>query len=312
MQKNSKIFNLCDTTHFSIAKGIGIIIVVLVHLTNGYLNFPWLSPVAGGGVAIFLICSGYGLYESFKKKAFTSYWSNKFVKIWVPSFIQVTVVALVGMIGFKAWLTNNPLFLYGWYLQVLFFDYALFWVLYKFVKNKNLCLFLLFVISVVVFFLTKSQLYAEQFLCFPIGVAFSQLNLKKFVSEFSAGKIVVVFSALISVMAGVWLLRNNFSNYILSNAVWHIIKTAFAIIVLYAVYIFRKIPLLKLFIPFGSMSYAIYLLNNYTLTFLHNREINLLNVVLALVITFGLSFIYSRICDLIYKKYVALKKKDVK
>lgn len=313
MLKNSKTFDLCDKTHFGIAKGVGIIIVILVHLTNRYLNFPILSPIAGAAVAIFLICSGYGLSESFKYKGLNNYWSNKLVKIWVPSFIQVSVVALVGMSGIIAWFTTNPLFLYGWYLQVLFFDYALFWVIYKFVKNEKLCLILLFAISIVTFILLKSQIHAEQLLCFPIGVAFSQLNLKNKVAKYSIIKSFIVLGLLTTVMIGVWLLRNTFHHYILFNAVWLVIKTTFAIIAIYGVYVFRKIPLLKVFVPFGSMSYALYLLNNYTLKVLEVCQINILNIILALVLTFVSAFIYSKICDWIYKKYITLKsKKEVK
>ncbi|MBQ3524284.1 MAG: acyltransferase family protein [Clostridia bacterium] len=308
MQKKSNTFDLCDKTHFGIAKGMGILIVILVHLTNRYLNFPVLSPVAGAMVAIFLICSGYGLSESFKYKNLSNYWGNKFVKIWVPSFIQVSIVALIGMVGLKVWLTNSPLFLYGWYLQVLFYDYALFWIAYKFVKNEKVSLGLLFAISIITFLLLKSQIYAEQLLCFPIGVAFSQLNLKNKVEKFSIIKSLMVLGLLVSVVVGVWLLRNTFNNYIMFNAVWLVIKTTFAIVTIYGIYVFRKIPLLKMFIPFGSMSYALYLLNNYTLKVLEKCEVNIWSVLFALALTFVSAFVYSKICDWIYKQYIVLKK----
>lgn len=313
MQEKLKDFEFCDKTHFGIVKGIGIILVVLVHLTNRYSNFTILSPIAGAAVAIFLLCSGYGLSESFKYKKFNNYWSGKVVKIWLPSFIQVSIIALVGMVGIKAWLTYNPLFLYGWYLQVLFYDYTLFWVIFKFVKKENLRLLLLFTISIVTFILVNSQIHAEQLLCFPIGVAFSQLNLKDKVVKFSRTKSALVLILFVSIMVGVWLLRNSFQHYILFNAVWHIFKTSLAIVVIYGTYLFRKIPLLKLFIPFGSMSYALYLWNNYTLLVLKEFDVNILNVILALILTFVVGFIYTKMCDWIYKRFMVLKsKKDVK
>ena len=169
---------LFDKTHFGIAKGMGIFVVVLVHLCNRYLDFPYLSPIAGAAVSVFLLCSGYGLSESYKKKELKDYWTNKLVKIWIPSFLSISLFSVIRDAGFTVWFTEYPLFLYGWYLQVLFFDYLLFWIIYRFITPKWR-IGLIFVVSTIAFLCIRSQLYAEQLLCFPIGIAVSELNTKK-------------------------------------------------------------------------------------------------------------------------------------
>ena len=158
----------CGHQHFFVIKGISILLIVIVHLCR-YLDFTYLSPFAGAGVAVFLLCSGYGLSESFLcKGGLQGFWPNKIVKIWIPSFVKLSFFALVGLRGVLMWLTEYPLFLYGWYLQVLFGEYLVFWLLFRFVKNGRLRLFGLFAASVLAFVLIRNQLYAEQMFCFPI------------------------------------------------------------------------------------------------------------------------------------------------
>ena len=310
--KHSNKYELFDKTHFGIVKGIGIFIVVLVHLTNRYLNFPYLSPIAGAAVSIFLLCSGYGLSESFKYKGLKNYWSNKLVKIWLPSFIQICLFAVIGMIGVKAWLMDYPLFLYGWYLQVLFFDYALFWLVYRFIKNQKMCLIFIFVISIITFLLLKSQIHAEQLLCFPIGVAVSQLNLKSKIENMSTFKFVTVIAILGVIVVGAFLCRNVFEHYILFNFVWLLFKMFSAILVVLGTYVLRKVIIMKLFVSIGSISYSLYLLNNYTLSILDGKEIGLINLSLALVLTVVSAVVYTKVCDLIFNQYIKLKSKGKK
>ena len=51
-------------------KGIAILMVILGHMS-------YITWGGAGGVTIFLILSGYGIHESFKKNGLKNYWKKK-------------------------------------------------------------------------------------------------------------------------------------------------------------------------------------------------------------------------------------------
>lgn len=265
-------YEFCGKTHFNIIKGISIFVIVMVHLCNRYTNFAYLSPFAGAAVAVFLLCSGYGLSESFEhKQGLNNFWSNKIVKIWIPSFLKLSFFAIVFSKGIRVWLTDHPLFLYGWYLQVLFAEYLVFWVLFRFVKNKTVRLIGLFSASLVAFLCIKSQLYAEQLLCFPLGVAFSQLQWKDIMQNWKRQKKLLLMAGCFATAAAAFLFRNRFSNELLFNAVWLLFKLSIAILVCFLPYYLRRIRIFSIFIPLGVISYMLYLINNDILSLLEGN-----------------------------------------
>ena len=58
--------SFCDKNHFEILKGIAIVLVITCHMM-GNSGVAWFTPLGGIGVAIFLFCSGYGVYYSLYK-----------------------------------------------------------------------------------------------------------------------------------------------------------------------------------------------------------------------------------------------------
>ena len=296
-----KEFSLCDQTHFLIIKGISILVIVLVHLCNRYLEFAYLSPLAGAAVAVFLLCSGYGLSESYEKKnGLGGYWVNKITKIWLPSFLKLSFISLVTLSGIYSWLTEYPLFLYGWYLQVLFGEYLVFWVLFRFVKSKKLRLCGLFAASAVAFLLIDSQLYAEQMLSFPLGVAFSQLGLKDKVSGWKIKEKILLIAGCAVVAAGSFVLRNRFQQHQVFNLIWMLFKLSLAILICMLPWILRKVPVFSMFIPLGEISYMLYLINNNVLALLDGR-VTWYAVVLVILILLVAAVLFKKLCDKLAK-----------
>lgn len=296
-------FSLFDKTHFAVAKGIGIFIVVLVHLCNRHLNFQYLSPLAGAGVSVFLICSGYGLSESYKKNGLKYFWQNKIVKIWVPSFLWIAVHAILSALGFPGIFQKQFLFLYGWYLQTLFAFYLLFWLAFKYIQNRNLRLLIIFLVSAVAFCLISEQIYAEQMLCFPFGVLFSQLELNKKVEKSS---LAVKFAMLVVpciVLLCTFFLRNKFDFYLLFNLNWLLFKSALGFIILFVSYFARKIKVFGLFAPIGTVSYALYLLNDYFLSLLEKCVVSWYTVALVLLFLLFAACVYTWFCDMLYARF---------
>ena len=77
-----------------ILKGIAIIFVFLNHVGN-VNNVRFVAPLGGIGVALFLICSGYGLNDS-AKKGFSSrkYWFKRLLAFFAPYMIT-RIIALL-------------------------------------------------------------------------------------------------------------------------------------------------------------------------------------------------------------------------
>ena len=294
----SEKYGLFDNTHFGIIKGIGIFVIVLVHLCNRYLDFPFLSPIAGAAVSIFLLCSGYGLSESFKKKKLHGYWTNKFVKIWIPSFLSVSLVAIFNRVGIVVWATEYPLFLYGWYLEVLFCEYLLFWIIYRYITRKYRVV-LFWMVSIVMFICTAEQIYAEQLFCFPLGLTISEYGVKAKIESISLRKMMMILIMLGIMIIGSYLCRHSFDGYLLFNLVWHVFKTSSAVAVILAVYVIRRVSILTVFIPLGTISYSLYLLNNHTMSALKVMEITVGNVFVVLLLTFVIAYLFTLMCNYI-------------
>lgn len=77
----------------NLLRGIAILLVVLQHV-SGQLETNIFTP-GGTGVAIFLLLSGFGLNESFKKKGFMSFWENRVCKVFIPYFLLITILSIV-------------------------------------------------------------------------------------------------------------------------------------------------------------------------------------------------------------------------
>lgn len=58
-------------------KGIAILLVIFGHM--GFLDIP-----GAGGVHIFLILSGYGIYCSVNKNGLYQYWKKRIVSVYIP------------------------------------------------------------------------------------------------------------------------------------------------------------------------------------------------------------------------------------
>lgn len=130
-------------------KGFSILVIILVHLLEIMPQIPdiviTMSGVGGGGVHVFLLCSGFGLYFSHlhHKKGFVEFIRTRFLKIYIPYIVIVLLTALLPWMyekleGIPALLSH--IFLYKmfipnftesfgvhfWFISTLFQLYALF------------------------------------------------------------------------------------------------------------------------------------------------------------------------------------------
>lgn len=167
-------------------KGLSILTVVWAHM-GACLGISGIQFIAGIGVALFLICSGYGLEKSYQKNGLSSFWSKRILKVCIPFW----VVELLGMIvsgGFaldkyiKDSLFIEPATSYGWYMQYIVICYLIFFlskVWNKVGKHPVDCQIWIMIAAFATWFLIESIwtsnpampfLKARQMMCFPCGV----------------------------------------------------------------------------------------------------------------------------------------------
>jgi len=79
-------------------RGWSIFSIVMVHLCTKYVDGIWDKALAfgGGGVHVFILCSGFGLYLSYLMKplGYGDFLKRRFGKVWVPYTIAVLLWGL--------------------------------------------------------------------------------------------------------------------------------------------------------------------------------------------------------------------------
>ena len=116
-----------------VLKGIAIFLVLLCHFAGFYSRggIRLFTPAGGIGVAIFLILSGYGLNESWKRNHGKGWWRKRLLKVFLPyAIIQWGGYWLWRPFDFWGFLKDVtcicPLYVHGWYMHHLMICYVSF------------------------------------------------------------------------------------------------------------------------------------------------------------------------------------------
>lgn len=304
MPKEKVGFALFDRSHTGVIKGISILIIMITHFCNGYTESPYFSAFAGVGVCLFLICSGYGINESYKKNGFDHYFSNKILKVYIPSEIIFLIFILINRTFDIRTILKGVLFLdvkYGWYLQFLFILYFLYFLSRKLLKDRSKYFWMLIP---VLFIFIKETMWAEQAAAFSIGMIFSEYNIKALYEQLTKLKKIFLCLIFVVMIAVSFLMRHIGGFYVLYNAVWMVFKTAFAMVIILAAYYFQSQFITKVFMFIGSISFALYLVHGYLFDLCLKSYTNLKAI-------FVLSYMFTLIMNSV-QKYVKGKRKYVK
>lgn len=193
--------------------------VVIQHCAGGF-GTNVFTPFGGTGVAIFLILSGYGLNESFKKKGLERFLINKLFRVWLPFAVFTIVIYLL-----KEQYDWNQMFrdifsidnTFYWYVHYMLRCYLVFWIAYRFAYKYRWWIFALF--SLYTFF-GMQAIQAEQCLSFPLGVFLSER--RKILDSITRRKAIILCIVFILVGATCLaikqlpVLRQNMDSYIFS------------------------------------------------------------------------------------------------
>ena len=120
-------------------KGLSILMVVWSHFGLVY-GVESIQFLAGAGVSLFLICSGYGLEKSYSKNGLQNYWRKRIVKVAIPYWLLLLLQIIINRpalgIGYiKQFLFINPT---NWYLRYIVVCYFLYWIYKKISEHYRL------------------------------------------------------------------------------------------------------------------------------------------------------------------------------
>lgn len=164
-------------------KGFSILTVIWAHVGREF-GVPAIQFIAGVGVALFLVCSGYGLEKSFQNNGLKSYWYKRFKTVYLPFLLALACTTLIGVITrreFNLKKTIGALLLVktNWYLGFIAVCYIAFYAIKNIIKKMSgkenilwiLFIFISFVIySIFVHSTDAPFLKARQVLSFPMGI----------------------------------------------------------------------------------------------------------------------------------------------
>ena len=83
----ARIYKPFNRNFSTVLRGLAILTVVWAHAGGKDYGIEGIQWVAGIGVCIFLICSGFGLNESFKKSQLKDFWKKRIISVLIPYYI---------------------------------------------------------------------------------------------------------------------------------------------------------------------------------------------------------------------------------
>ena len=180
--KKPEKYQWMDRNYTTAIKGFSILTVVWAH-SGAMLSVGGIQFIAGIGVALFLMCSGYGLEISFEKNGLEGFWKKRLLGVCLPFWIvELLGLLATGTFSIKSYLLDfcffKPATSYGWFMAYIVICYLIFYAVKRLIKDgkmRMLALFGAFGIWFVVesvFFANPDMpfLRARQMFSFPAGV----------------------------------------------------------------------------------------------------------------------------------------------
>lgn len=114
--------------HTTLLKGIAILTVIWGHIGLAYHIYS-IQWIAGIGVALFLICSGYGLEASFNKNGLNNFWEKRIIAVVIPYWIIYLIATLLlrSKINLQAFLSILLFVKANWYIPYILIVYVIYW-----------------------------------------------------------------------------------------------------------------------------------------------------------------------------------------
>lgn len=171
-QHESETFDFMSISYSNACKGIAMLLIMIGHCTGLFAGGRFMTPLGGIGVSVFLIASGYGLNESFKKRGLAKYWSKRILRVWIPYAIITLAFAAFNLESIERLLEQLVCIKCAYWFVV----YIILWYIIFYFATKWVCKYRIWVmlaLAIASLFLMNG-LQAEQAFGFVSGVALSQ------------------------------------------------------------------------------------------------------------------------------------------
>lgn len=301
--KKPEKYQWMDRNYTTAIKGFSILTVVWAH-SGAKLSVGGIQFIAGIGVALFLMCSGYGLEISHEKNGLVGFWKKRLLGVCLP-FWAVELIGLLatGTFSIKSYLLDfcflKPATGYGWFMGYIVICYLIFYAVKKLVKDsrtQTLVLFGVFAIWFVlesIFFANPDMpfLRARQTLSFPAGVLLA-MNKDKIEQTLTKTKNILILTGggtmCLLFMAITQLNVVKSLPYIVSNALALLTCLPIAIGIMAFGKSFGGLFENKMLAMTGTISYEIYLVHAFTLGMIKQ---SIISVFIFAVVTYVLAYI---------------------
>lgn len=126
-----------DKDYTTAIKGLSILTVIWSH-SGARLSIGGIQFVAGIGVALFLMCSGYGLEFSYEKTGLKNFWKKRLLGVVLPFWgVELVGLLISRTFSIKTYLLDciflKPATSYGWFMGYIVICYLIFYL----VKNLS-------------------------------------------------------------------------------------------------------------------------------------------------------------------------------
>ena len=180
--KKPEKYQWLDRNYTTAIKGFSILTVIWAHC-GAMLSVGRIQFVAGIGVALFLMCSGYGLEISYENNGLVNFWKKRLLGVCLPFWlVELVGLLITGVFSIKTYLLDffflNPATSYGWFMGYIVICYLIFYEIKRLIKDREMQMIALFGLFVI-WFVLDSVLFANpdmpflrarQMLSFPAGV----------------------------------------------------------------------------------------------------------------------------------------------
>lgn len=154
-----------------------MLFIIIGHI-SGTMHTVVFSPLAGTGVFLFLILSGYGLNESFRTNGLVGYWKKRIIRVMIPYAIFIIAYRCI-----RHQFTPVPFILdvvclktTYWFVEYIAWWYIIFYITTKWIPRYRLVT--MAVVGTVLLFTLPQRLEQVQAYSFLFGVLLSEKGNK--------------------------------------------------------------------------------------------------------------------------------------
>lgn len=179
--RNKGIYSIPEfsRSHTNMLRGLSMLLIICHHISGIFID-QWqrlLTPMGGVGVAVFLVISGYGINESYKKHGLKHFWLKKLLRVFLPCFLFELIVYYICLDHFDT--TSLSYIILDitclrsrlWFVSFILYMYVIYYVSTRWIYKYRL---LVMAVCGIAILLLLKGVEGEQGFSFMVGVLISE------------------------------------------------------------------------------------------------------------------------------------------